>query len=666
MGGVVDPLATGDQDDGHVRIGRRRFLGGTLAAAGAALIPSAAPASAKSPPAAVSRGSSGPSAAAGAGGIPQVPLRDLYPNLPALPLDLPATIDTFERLEVREQQLRQAKQGLTEKFTINGVTRRAYAFLFREGTNAAQREARRALAASLRRHPERASMELRERLRRRDDDAASGRGTAAAFSLERPRQFSMSWTNFADVYETGLRRLPDWASSLTDAASASKQFWPMIARHGIGYNLIIPERVRGARASALREEFGAAWTREVRAALASGDLYVIDMSRFEALQPQTVNGAPRFTPATITLLTRNRRRKTLTPVAIVASGFQGAGRQLYSRSAATDGAWLYALQAAKASLTVFGVWLGHVYQWHIVTAAMHMTMLNTVPTSHPVRQLLEPQSNFVIPLDDVLLVDWSALAPPTSLTTPDGLLALANDYATGRSYFDDDPKTTIEQLGLRRRDFSVSEPWDRYPVVQRLLAIWDLVAAYVETFVGAAYASDAAVAADTDLATWIATAASADASTGGNIRGLPEMSSRAALERVLKSLLYRITVHGIQTLHSTANPALTFVPNFPHCLQRTDIPGPRARIGTRRLLSYLPNTETIGEAVDFYFTFVFSPPYVPFIPFGGVGEELFFPGGLGDRRNRALVELRQGLARFINDYQPGMPQRFQWPLNVEI
>jgi hypothetical protein len=131
--------------------------------------------------------------------------------------------------------------------------------------------------------------------------------------------------------------------------------------------------------------------------------------------------------------------------------------------------------------------------------------------------------------------------------------------------------------------------------------IWDLVAAYVEAFVGATYASDAAVVADTDLATWIATAASADASTGGNIRGLPEMSSRAALERVLKSLLYRITVHGIQTLNSTANPALTFVPNFPHCLQRTDIPGPRARIGTRRLLSYLPNTETIGEAVDFYF-----------------------------------------------------------------
>ena len=39
-----------------------------------------------------------------------------------------------------------------------------------------------------------------------------------------------------------------------------------------------------------------------------GNLYVIDMSRFEDLQAPTVNGAPRFTPATITLLIRNGDR----------------------------------------------------------------------------------------------------------------------------------------------------------------------------------------------------------------------------------------------------------------------------------------------------------------------------------------------------------------------
>ena len=345
------------------------------------------------------------------------------------------------------------------------------------------------------------------------------------------------------------------------------------------------------------------------------------MSRFEALESQTVDGSPRFTPSTITLLRRNPRRRTLTPLGITVSGFAGRDRRVFSRSEASDGAWLYALQAAKASITTFGVWLGHVYHWHIVTAAMQMTMLNTLPAGHPVYQLLAPQSKFAIPFDNVLLALWPQIAPPTSLATGDEFLALANDFAAGRSYFDDDPKTTLKQLGLRRRDFSVDEPWDRYPVVQRLLTIWDLVESYVETFVRTTYASDAAVAADGALATWIATAGSPDANTGGNVRGLPAMDGRKALERVLKSLLYRITVHGISRLNSTSNPALTFVPNFPHCLQRTDIPKPSARIGTRRLLSYLPNTDTIGQAVTFYFTFTFSTPYEPFVPFGGVAQQ---------------------------------------------
>ena len=47
--------------------------------------------------------------------------------------------------------------------------------------------------------------------------------------------------------------------------------------------------------------------------------------------------------------------------------------------------------------------------------------------------------------------------------------------------------------------------------------------------------------------------------------------------------------------------------------------------------------------VYFYFTFwAPSPPYVPFVPLAGVGEQLFFPGGRSDQRNRALVDLRLG------------------------
>jgi hypothetical protein len=53
------------------------------------------------------------------------------------------------------------------------------------------------------------------------------------------------------------------------------------------------------------------------------------------------------------------------------------------------------------------------------------------------------------------------------------------------------------------------------------------------------------------------------------------------------------------------------------------------------------------------------------VPLGGISTELFFPAGPNGKRNRALIELRNGLASFIDDYQPDMPQRFQWPRNIE-
>ena len=613
--------APGSGRDEGARIGRRGFIGVGLAGAGAALIPPSAAAHAPASPDSGASPRAAQPASKASGQIAQEPLRSKYPHLPAVPVDPAGVVDTLARLKIREQQEVQAKQGLVQKLRINGRTATAYAFLYGKG--------------------------------------------AKPLTLESPEQFSIGWTSFPSVYDDALPHLPAWSQSLTDADAATRQFWPMIAQHGTGFNLILPARVTAAKARSLRGRFGSAWTGRVSAAQARGDLYVIDLSLFESLQPHSVDGVARFTPGTVTLLTRNPRTSSLTPVAIIVSAHRGRGRTVYSRARATNGAWLYALQAAKASVTLYGIWLGHVYHWHIVTAAMQMTMLNTLPATHPIYRLLAPHSRFLIPFDDVLLKLWPSIAPPTSVATADQFLALCNQFATGRTYFDDDPPSTLARHGLRARDFSIDSDWSEYPVVQRLLSVWDMVTVYIETFVRTTYRSDAAVAGDRTLQAWIATASSANPTTGGNIKGLGKVTTRAALQRVLTSLLYRITVHGVSRLNASSNPALTFVANFPHCLQRSDIPGPRARIGTKTLLGYLPNTDTIQQALGFYFIFAFSTPYQPYIPLGGTDTELYFPGGTADPRNRALIDLRSKLATFIENYEPAMPQRFQWPRSIE-
>lgn len=116
-----------------------------------------------------------------------------------------------------------------------------------------------------------------------------------------------------------------------------------------------------------------------------------------------------------------------------------------------------------------------------------------------------------------------------------------------------------------------------------------------------------------------------------------------------------------------ANPMLTFVPNFPPCLQKTAMPEPTDAFDTKQLFEWLPKTGVIGKMMTFYYTFVFSTPYKPFIPSAGVESDLFFPHGMADPRNKALVKFRQDVSGFIQAYYPPSEpvQMSQWPLNIE-
>jgi Lipoxygenase len=243
----------------------------------------------------------------------------------------------------------------------------------------------------------------------------------------------------------------------------------------------------------------------------------------------------------------------------------------------------------------------------------------------------------------------------------------------GREFFDDDPKTELAKNGLQQDNFTKTEPWDAFPVALNLLRIWEICGRFVKVFVSNSYPHDDNVAADAALQYWMK--ASADPRQG-HIRGLPEMKNREALTSVLTSLIYRITAHGISRLPRTADPWLTFVANFPPCLQSTDLPRPKARLSTQQLLKYLPNIGTIADQLSFYYAFAYSKPYVSLIPAGGSDKDLYFTGGTSDPRNVALIAFRNEMQKFMEDFsRTYRPQGFkephnaklwlQWPRNIE-
>jgi hypothetical protein len=314
---------------------------------------------------------------------------------------------------------------------------------------------------------------------------------------------------------------------------------------------------------------------------------------------------------------------------------------------------------------------------------MQMTMYNHLPDGHRLYPLLQPQSQSLIDFDFVLLTQlWGQIAPPTPVAGYLPLLELLDRFAEDRKFFDDDPPAELKKRGLDVDDFTVVTAWDAYPVVGFLLDIWKITGEYVTAVVYDLYASDADVAEDKGLHAWIT--ASRDPHQG-NVRGLPEtIKTRDNLAKVLTSILYRVTVHGAGSLNPAVNPALSFVANFPPCLQSAHIPEPGDRVTDEHLLKLLPHTGTIGGMTTFYFTFVYSKPYERLIPSGGVESDPYFPSSQG-ACNAALFAYRAGISAFVDQYlvawnaalarirgttesPPGYAehQQGQWPRSVEI
>ena len=612
-------------------------------------------------------------------------------NGPALPRPqgdegLEEVIDTVGTLIARNQNLIQAKDGLSIEYTLRGITTTAERFLYGGEDQVEGAALLRALLTYVeaflsRLFPDnahrdriasafsefRGTLELRaarpfvKRPRTDASPASSGADDYSTFSLETPDQFTIGWTTFQDLFRRGYPHVDEYVQALTDPEAATRQFWPMIRSTALPFDLFVLRKLNGATVADYRTNFGTGWLAQYDDLLSAANLYGIDMTVFSGLAPESLSdNTVRFTPNTMVLLTMDGK-KNLTPIAVYVADPQDVNNaQTYT---STSPAWIYALIAVKTSMTVYGIWLGHVYTQHLVTAAMIMTGVNTLPPTNIIYQLLAPQSNYIVAFDLVLLLAWSSLSPPTSISDTGKFLSLCNAFSARHDFFFTDPANMLATLNPD--DFTDpainNEAWNLYPNVQVAQKIWAMVAAYVNAVVDAGYANDAAVTADRDLASWIGSA-----STIGNVAGLPKMNSKAALKAVVTSVLYRITYHGMGRLRNVGAPVPPFAPNYPPCLQSTTIPDPSTPLSTADLLKYLPNIGTLGSLITFYYIFAYNAPNVPLVPYKGPEDELFFDQSKYPAANQALIDFRKEIVGFISSFQPDWVQTGQWPRNIEL
>lgn len=588
-----------------------------------------------------------------------------FTQMPAVPFILTETIVTAVKLGFRTQENKMAKQGLCNEYLLDGTSRTSLTFMYDDNSVDPGKEEREDLVKTLKRSNESTFISdviLDAHLSQAASPKISEKSgtTFTQLFLEDSKQFSISWTNFGGLYHSSQHLLDAYASILTDANAGSEHFWPTISKHGLAYNLLLLKKIVSGDENELKSLFGNVWN-ELEDAFNTGELYGIDLRIFAQWDASQVKDFERWTPGSYTLLRRDPLTKKLTPVAVYVTGKITTDAQVYTRSTATDTAWIFALMAARTSVTVYGIWLGHVYHWHIVSAPLQMTLFNEVKADHPLRKLLDPQSKSLIGFNDTLLLLWSTIGPPTSFSSPELFLQLTNSFATDRNFFDDDPLIAIEKLGLDVKDFTETTDWDLYPIVADLLEIWKASVKFASLFVDHTYSSEEAIIHDTQLQNWMSQSGLA---SEGNVRGLPAMGSRDALKSVLSSIIYRVAAHGNSRQLKSLGPALCFVPNFPPCLQDSRIPSPTENLSLKQILRYLPNTGTIGEMMTFYYIFTYSAPYVPLIPLYGSKQDLYFEPA-SDPRNTALIEFRASIEQFIRKYDQDAPLVHQWPVSIE-
>ena len=356
------------------------------------------------------------------------------------------------------------------------------------------------------------------------------------------------------------------------------------------------------RCTALPEGFAAlGGLSSVAGALAAGDLYCADYAVLEGVTPYP----GRYLAAPTVLLRADRARRCLLPVAIRVTREEGAPIFTPEDSEAD---WLTAkLWARLADVTVQQI-VSHFLECHAVIEAFAVAAQRTLPTAHPVYQLLAPHLKHAIAINVLarkyLLAEGGLIDSIMSIGG-DGKFALMS-----RAY---QRLSLVETLALprdlRHRGVDGDDGLDyHYRDDARLL--WEATATYVDRIVGIFYGSDDDVARDRHLQAWL---------TEFNTRGYPRsdlpraLTSKAALAELLAGVIFTASAkhatHNYMQYESYAlslfTPASLFAPP----------PQQKGQSTTASLAALLPPPSMIKRVIEA--VTLLSMRFAEDVPLGG-------------------------------------------------
>jgi hypothetical protein len=126
--------------------------------------------------------------------------------IPAVPYVIEDVPDTLERLGFRSYEVLQAKNGLSNNFSINGTLATGSSYMYgRNGESSIAADDRAALTEQFANNDMDAllgSSQVKDLLMNADRKTINlSNDPITEFSLDDPKQFALSWTNFYNIYQ---------------------------------------------------------------------------------------------------------------------------------------------------------------------------------------------------------------------------------------------------------------------------------------------------------------------------------------------------------------------------------------------------------------------------------------------------------------------------------
>jgi arachidonate 15-lipoxygenase len=268
------------------------------------------------------------------------------------------------------------------------------------------------------------------------------------------------------------------------------------------------------------------------AALSAGRLFLCDYAVLEILEPGTWQGNAKYPVHPIALFAIPPQGDALVPVAIQC-GQDPTQYPVFTPAPVAGNRWGW--EMAKSIVQVAdGNWhelLAHLAHTHLLIESVAVAAHRTLADVHPVWALLLPHFEGTLFIND---------AAATSLIAPNGPIdhifagtikstqALAVQARLGFDFTERMPPNDFTRRG-------VADPGTlpTYPYRDDALRVWQAIRGWAADYLAVYYADDAAVAADTELAAWVASVQGE-----AKVTGFPSIATRDQLADACAMIMF--------------------------------------------------------------------------------------------------------------------------------